>query len=806
MARWFVLAGILAVVSGPLAAYAAEQRKLPTHYQIPAMSLQDALVNLAKQSGISISYNGADLKNYRSVYVVNAASIADALETILSRSPYNFKNTGERTIKLVPRADDHTIDSNTLIDMKPPVAQPDLILVTATKREAYVQKLPLSISAIDGHTLTRWGVRDFNALAPKFAGVSSTNLGPGRNKIFIRGISDGSFADRTQSTVGVYLDETRVIFNDTNPDIRLIDLERIEVVRGPQGTLYGGGSVGGIYRIITKKPVLDDYGGYLRTSGSMTLNGGGNGTVDGAVTLPIVYNRIGVRITGYYERASGYIDNLSTNDENTNSSDIYGGRIAARLKLADRWFLDGAANLQVIDLSDTQYIFPGLGGLRRLSTRREPHYDELELYNLTLKGELGGVRISSSTAFIQRDTNSIFDATAALPALIRNADAEGLFQAENNIRTFTHETRIVSDNGDGVDWLAGVFVARRRENLNTRLEVDNQALIDLPFFSFRKDEIDEVALFGEASVNIRDKLKFTAGLRWSLTEFGVNVISGGVANAGVNALTDARRRSTFSPKVAISYEYSDDILFYAQAAQGSRIGGFNVNTPLESITAFDPDDNVTTFESDTLWNTEIGLKSSWLDGDFVLNATAFYIYWSDIQTDQILPTGFSFITNAGKARNYGFEAELTARPFSNVELSSAFFWNNPELTEANPFLGADAGDTLPNIAAASASAGVALEFPITEEWGGLLTADYSYIGESFLTFAEEIAPTMGNYHVGNIRLTAQKDSLRAGIYVDNVWNTRANSFAFGNPFSLATQPQETPLRPRAIGVFVEAEF
>ncbi|VAW07411.1 TonB-dependent receptor [hydrothermal vent metagenome] len=790
------------MVSGPLAVYAAEPTP-PTQYQIPAMSLREALTNLAEIARISIAYNGANIENYRSGYVLNAANTADALEIILSRTPFSFEFTGDHTVKLIPRVADHV---KQMAPAKTPTAQPDLILVTATKREAYTQKLPVSISTIDGRTLSRWGMRNFNALAPKLAGVSFTNLGPSRNKIFLRGISDGAFADRTQSTVGVYLDETRVIFNDTNPDIRLIDLERIEVVRGPQGTLYGDGSVGGIYRIITKKPALDEYAGYLRASGSVTEGGGSNGTIDGAINLPLAPDRFGLRISGYRESASGYIDNVGTGEENINDSNIFGGRVAGRLKLAENWTLDGAANLQTVDLADSQYIFSNLGGLRRATSAREPYRDDIKIYSLTLRGDIAGARITSSTAFVQRDVKTTFDATAALPVLINDTSAEGFFETSSNIETFTHETRIVSDQDGDFDWLAGVFVARRDEKLFSRLITNNLTPTELAFFSNRNDGVDETALFGEASVYILDKVKFTAGLRWSRTEYDIDVASGGIANTGVDGLVNSRKRSSFSPKIAISYQYSDDILFYTQASQGSRIGGFNVNTPLEAITDLGPNDSVTVFESDTLWNTEIGLKSSWLDNNVIFNAAVFYVFWTEIQTDQILPSGFSFITNAGQARNLGVEAELTARPFPNVELSSAFFWNNPELTEANPFLGADAGDKLPNIAALSASAGATIEFPIAGKWNGLLAADYSYVGESFLTFAEDIAPTMGDYHVGNVRLTAQLNNLRTGVYVDNVWNTRGNTFAFGNPFSLANQPQETPLRPRTIGVFLEKQF
>ncbi len=410
------------------------------------------------------------------------------------------------------------------------------------------------------------------------------------------------------------------------------------------------------------------------------------------------------------------------------------------------------------------------------------------------------------TCLDNRDIETVIDATAALPAILGEPFAAGIFNTANDIKTFTHESRIVSDDGGNFDWLGGGFVALRNEKLDTNLIVDTLNPVGIPFSSIRKDYFSEAALFGELTYQFTSKFSVTVGARISRTEFDVRVASGGVANVGVSVLDARKTRTAVAPKAAISYQYSDDIMLNAQAAQGSRIGGFNVSTPLEAITALDPEDSVTSFESDVLWNTEVGLKSSWLDGDLVFNAAGFYVFWKDIQTDQILPNGFSFITNAGQAQNYGFEAEITARPTSRLELTSAFFWNEPQLTEANPFLGAEVGDLLPNIAELSASTGIAYEFPVNGQWAAILAADYNYVGKSFLTFAEETAPGMGDYHQGNVRITAFKENLRIGIYADNVSNTRSNTFAFGNPFSLATQRQETPLRPRTIGVFMETEF
>jgi len=803
MVRRLLLLCVLALCA--MSAGAGAQSNAGTSYEIPAMALMDALVTLAKQAGLSISFNEAQLERYRSGYVIAAATPADALEIILERSPYTFEFTGVHTVRLVHRRQPPKSLDN--IALRPIVDEPsDLILVTATKRDAYAQKLPVSISAISGDMIERWGVRDFNALAPKLAGVSVTNLGPSRNKIFLRGVSDGSFADRTHSTVGVYLDETRIILNDTNPDIRLIDLDRVEVVRGPQGSLYGGGSIGGLYRLITNKPDLNDYSVRLRSSGSKTRAGGGNTKFDGTINLPIVEDRFAIRVAGYYEHASGYIDDISRGESDVNRSDIYGARVSSRARLSDRWTLDTTALFQVVDLKDTQYVFQDLGALQRSNAHREPHRDEFELYSMTLKGQLRGAQVTSSTAFIHRDIDNAFDATSALPAIIGDPAAAGIFRSANDSKTFTHETRIVSKSGRKFDWLAGVFIASRKERLDTRLIIDSTNPVAIPFLSDRQDGLFESALFGELTYKPTDKLNLTAGLRVSRTEFDVLVHSSGTANVGVELLDEQRVQSSASPKVAITYQVADDVMVYGQAAQGSRIGGFNVNTPLEAISKLESEENLTGFEADQLWNLEAGLKSTWLGGDIIFNAAGFFVFWSDIQTDQISPTGFTFITNAGRARNFGVEAELTARPTSRLEVTGAFFWNDPELTDANPFLGATAGASLPNIAEMSASIGASYEFPLPGPWSGLMSADYSYIGKSYLTFSQDPALSMGDYTIANFRLTLRNDNTRIGLFADNIVDTRGNTFAFGNPFSLAAQSQATPLRPRTIGVFVEVKI
>ena len=225
------------------------------------------------------------------------------------------------------------------------------------------------------------------------------------------------------------------------------------------------------------------------------------------------------------------------------------------------------------------------------------------------------------------------------------------------------------------------------------------------------------------------------------------------------------------------------------------MGGLNIPDP-------DPDEepNFTTFRSDVMWNYEVGAKTRWLDRRLVLNIAAYYTIWRNIQSDQFLGNGFKFIVNAGDARSRGLEVELLLRPTAQMELQANFFWNDPELTKANPFLGALPDNRLPGIPEISFGLSGFYEWPLTTKLTAYLSGNYSYVGAANLTFDEENSPRMGNYHIGNLRFGFTFARWRAGIFIENLWDTRANAFAFGNPFSLGRVGQVTPPRPRTVGL------
>ncbi|MEL6258713.1 MAG: TonB-dependent receptor plug domain-containing protein, partial [Pseudomonadota bacterium] len=294
------------VFGGASAAPAVAQQT----YSYPRLPLNEALQSLSREARLAIDFGDIDVANLESGLVRAATSPEDALRAMLRGTGVTFTFVGPRAVKL--QAPQPAPERPFRHRKPPPAAELRIlepVIVTAPKRVVDQLGFPASISVEDGEELETARARGFDDLIARTPSVSATNLGPSRNKIFIRGISDGAFADRTQSTVGVYLDEIQVIFTDTNPDVRIVDLERIEILRGPQSTLYGSGNIGGVVRYISAKPDVD--GQSLRASArvSTTDEGGENVSVDLAANTPVVEDRFALRVAGFYDAESGYIDN-----------------------------------------------------------------------------------------------------------------------------------------------------------------------------------------------------------------------------------------------------------------------------------------------------------------------------------------------------------------------------------------------------------------------------------------------------------------------------------------------------------------
>lgn len=332
----------------------------------------------------------------------------------------------------------------------------------------------------------------------------------------------------------------------------------------------------------------------------------------------------------------------------------------------------------------------------------EPYTDIFRHTNFTLEGGTGWADIVSSTSFIDRDIRSQADATRVIPLLIGLYWSPSPYNARPSVQTLVHETRMSSSGKHAIDWLAGAFFLTRKESLNTAITTLGAGQIfavegfpsDLIFNENRNDRAQQLALFGEATWNITPRLALTGGLRWFRTNLKVKSLANGVANNGVRRTAGKNNKSGFSPKAVLSFKASDDLFVYVQMAEGFRVGGININTPAAGAPVPDPDEpdsEIAVFGSDVVRSYEFGIKSSFLDQHLSFNGSAFLTRWNNIQTDQLLPSGFAFITNAGRARNIGFEAEVRAQLLYNLVLTANGVWNVPELRQNNTFFGRRTG-------------------------------------------------------------------------------------------------------------------
>jgi len=810
-------------------------------YDIAAQPLEAALIEFAKKAKLSIDFSNIDLTRLTSTATNQHISKTAALRDILKGTGLTFEFLDRTSVKVTVK--------RSPVNGYPEKAKPDQpktntenyiedLIVTAAKRKETSFRLPVSVSAVSSLVLEDLNTYSFQSLAPYLAGVSTTNLGPGRNKIFIRGLSDGPFADRTQAMVGVYIDETPINFSDTNPDIRLFDVERVELIRGPQGTLYGAGSLGGIYRVITAKPNLTDTSGKIRIAGSSTAGGNASGLLDFVFNKPVIEDKLGFRLSGYADIRGGYIDDIALDLANSNDLNIFGIRPALRWKFAENWTLDASANIQSIRYEDSQYYFEELGRNIRTNALPEPYADDFIQFNLTLKGEWGPVLITSSSSFIDRSVTETADATNGLPFLENDNNFSGniftdsgLFRlrgaeefissstsgtayfTRDDIQTFSHETRLQSRAGKRFEWLLGGFFLKREQKatsaLVSSLEDEDG---DLLLLENRNETTQDIALFGEAIYHVTDKLSITSGARYAHTTLDLNYESRLTFIDASISLDQEKSTSKLIPKLALRYQWSDSVQSYAQVAMGYRVGGININTPLEAFIAAEPDEDVTDefksgfFQSDEVINYELGLKSFWFDRRLSLNVAAFLVDWFDIQSDQLGTSGLPFTTNVGNARSIGYELEFSARLLPGLELRGSFFWNDAKLKEKNNFLGAQKGDRLPTIAEKTTSLALLYQFDLGPDWTTTLAVDYAYVGPSALTFDENNSPKMGNYGILNARIQVANSLWKFGISAENLTDTSANTFAFGNSFLLTEGNQITPPRPRTIGIFVERSF
>jgi outer membrane receptor protein involved in Fe transport len=734
----------------------------------------------------------------------------------------------------------------------------DEIVVTARKRAETVQDAPLSIQAFGAAQLEQLNVASFEDYARFTPSVAFVSEGPGQSKVVIRGIAEstGAADGGGRSSAALYLDEQPITVDASSPDPRIVDVERIEVLSGPQGTLYGASSQSGTIRIITNKPNASAFSGYGEATLRTMEEGEGSYDVNGALNIPLVEDRLALRVTGYDAEDGGFIDNIlgttpgGTVDnadvagDDINTSHTTGARIAARWEINADWSATAAYLFQDVDVDGRSDYDPALGDLQAVRFFNETFNDEWDQTALTLEGDLGFADLVVTGAYFNRKVAYINDNTAYdqylstlaayLPLYDFGPDPTGFNDGRSDDKRTTFEARLASkDNGSRWGWIVGAFYQDGENGFTLNSHVTDfensggfanaQAALalagapalaptDVYFYQTGRYEQQQFAVFGELSFDLTETLTATIGGRWYDAEgtgrlrtqlpFGAPETVLDANDNPVVTLEDSRldySEDGFLTKVNLTYKATDDALIYATYSEGYRLGGGNRQRPFLAVPA--------QYKSDFLTNYEVGWKTQWDDGRVTFNGAAFFMVWEDIISDIANPDPdgpiFFVTVNAGEAEVTGIELEGAWRPFERFELGGSATFLNAELTKPSAQLPLPEGARLP--VSPEVKWAVYAEYRLAAEFLGAepyLRADYSFTGDSVNSIDPSVAATQESYTLLNLQAGLDAADWSFNVFVNNVADERAQLFVNPNFFDTRI----TPSRPREIGITLRRSF
>lgn len=795
---------------------------------IPAQPLANALRELAQQANLQLAFE-PDLTGERmSPPIKGEMTARSALEKLLQDSGLRFEFIDDNTVAISasPSVAMPAVPDKAEATKEAPVTPGSLeeITVTAQKRSERLQDVPMSMQAYSGKQLEQMRADSFRDYALTIPGLSFVDQGPGQQQVTIRGLSSGTTVaagdePNNKETVGIYIDEVPVSANGFNPDLALFDVERVEVLRGPQGTLYGSGSMGGTVRTITRQPNLTRAENASRVLAGATSYGGFNGAASTMLNLPLVDDKFAVRFVGYYRNEDGFIDNVALGEKNVNDVETAGGRIAAKWKVDDDFSVLLKAFHQDTQLGGFQGSDQGYGDLEQYREVAEPLSDRFTLTNAELNYEQSWGSIVSSTSYLDRDLVDHPDLTYLVrslePVIGITAVPTGAINSTRS-RTFAQELRLATDATRRWSAIVGAFYTRQTKNYGQSLPApgfdalngDAAAGAGLPdnlFSSELNFHERQVALFGEGSLRLTEKLTGTIGLRWFDVKQVFDTFSIGLLSANTTGETETKIDDV-NPKFLLSYKASDDRLVYAQAAQGFRLGGANDLLPADicaaDLAAIGLTEGPAGFENDTIWNYEIGAKTTWNERRLLVNTAVYHIDWSNIQTANALPCGFGFKENAGSAEVDGLELEVAAFPIEALELRLGAAYTRTRLTTEVLSLGAESGDRLPGVPEVTAALTARYALAACNTLTCHLQMTAQYVGDSYNTFeSNALVSEQPAYSLGSVSFSVARDRWNLTLFVDNVTDERATVFV-----NQRLNDRITRNRPRTAGAQINFNF
>ncbi|WP_336950454.1 MULTISPECIES: TonB-dependent receptor [Sphingobium] len=725
-----------------------------------------------------------------------------------------------------------------------------IVFVTARRVAEAQDKVPISLVRLDRNDLERRGIDTLADLAGAVPNLTMPTVGAfGARQPVMRGV----FSPIGASTVGLYVDDVPVQIRSLevagNPDLRRFDLERVEVLRGPQGTLFGADSMGGTIRTLTRQPQLQ--GLEARASGEAAVVRGGGLTreVQAALGGAIVPDRIGARVSGYYRRDAGVIDRFDPASgalltKNADHGEALGLRLAAKLAPGEHLELTPSLFYQRTDRGDLPFYESDLGPFRQSATLRQPGRDRFLLPSLTARLDLSGATLTSVTAWLDRRNRQIVDYSGFFGEIVLGGAVPGIRTPGGSYsrtmvdqRNFTQEVRIVSDREGSVRWLIGGFYGQSRIVMEQRvvepgiadlaqsqLGLSIEEIFGLPLLRggqsyHSRQQIRErtLAAFGQATWAPAPRWEVTAGLRVSRNPLTFRLMSEGPFAGGSNAVGPRRQTGTpVTPHASLSWRPGGDSLIYLSASKGFRSGGTNGAVPTGSCAAdlsalgraAAPD----SYGSDSLWSYEAGVKAEFPRRGLHLSVAAFRIDWRRIQQSITLPNcGFSYVDNLGSARNQGVELAVRAEPLRRLTLDLALGYVDARFRRNVGPGGAGsivaAGDRVPYVPRWSGTLAADYGFALPGRLDGFVRSEWRYAGHYRRAPSMQSVAYDPRVYAGDgsdllfLRVGLGRDGWQLSAFADNLLDSRAVLYRNAELVPVTGSPlREMAQRPRTIGL------
>jgi iron complex outermembrane receptor protein len=875
-------AAVLWATAGAQSPAAADIKNL----SIPAEPLANALNDLAQQSGLQVMFASELVARLRSPEVKGSLTAAEALQRLLSNTGLRFEFVNPHTITIVGAKTPETKPSVPPGAPKPPIendapntqsgaapanpgdnAMPrrsllarllgvsaacgaalhgagacaqetapaaesatlDTIIVTARKRDESLAQVPVSITAFTSQNLEDYNIQSFEDYATKTPNISfafgggPTGFADART-VAIRGIT-GQNLFGTAGATGFYIDDTPI---PGSVDPRVLDIDNIEVLKGPQGTLYGESSLGGNVRLVTKKPNLDsDDIGYMAQAGWTTRGGsadGGAGVIGNLVLSPGV---LAVRAVLFGNHDAGYITRTFPTDPsspatgdpnliaprtsvgNQGADTTYGGSVSVFLKVSESF----DARLRVL-YQDTDYhgfpttfaplpAFQPVYTLNRAFDVQPDAIDRWALPSLELSYHGNGFSIVSSTSYFYRHTHDLEDSTYGTEAILTTPLAAGgfygattlpnqpfLWDGERYHDQATEELRFSWDPIHNFSGTIGAFYSHTRSKFfipDTNAEGLPAASIgtgpgpwpnDLIWTQNNPATQDDTSVFGELYYKFLDKFTLTLGARKYWLKQTTDYTADGFLNFGVTPSDpQENKESGVNPKYGLAYQATEATMVYASASKGFRAGGAQANFPGCSLAEL-PVYDITHVKSDTLWSYEVGSKTQLSDPSILLSAALFHIDWNNLQQQAALNCGFYVLLNGGEAKINGAEFDLSGHVIPSLQLRLGVGFEKTEINDPGilSIVGVTADQRIPETPAWTATVGSVYTRALNTQYDGFVSADYSYTGDSvsLLNGGSGLQAERSPYSLLNLRFGVQHEKSEISLNLHNLTNAKPN--------------------------------